>query len=163
MKRYILGILVIFITFGCTAQSKYTKVERPDFYFVQDKKGTKFGFDDSNEILIESLGDPAKSIKTVAQNPKWTIWNFVWPGLKIETFAGNKAINFIEITGKDFSSMRGIKIGDEAAKIVKKYGEPDVNVNNVLEYVLPTEDSVWGLDFFIKQDRVEKMVIGREN
>jgi hypothetical protein len=161
-KIFIWFTIVLFIIPVQYAQSKYSKINMEDLLFVNNLNNKKIGV--SNKLNeLKYLGDNIKELKYKGSEPVWNLWTYYWNGIKLDAFEGNGSINYLEINGTNYKSSRGIKIGDNIKSVIQKYGEPDIKQKNVLGYVLLTEDYVWGLDFYYKNDLVERVVIGRDD
>ena len=163
--KYI-GTLVVLLmvgVVGCNGQGNDRKLTLPDTRLRPDTSGDILTVSDSADRLVGKLGSPTKSLKYAAKDPAWSVWNYSWTGLKIETFAGNKAIKRIETDDPSFSTKRGVRVGDDLAKVERLYGKPDIKTERVLGYALPTEDFVWTMDFFFGNGKLTRIVVTSED
>ena len=162
-KRWALVIIsLVLLVFCGNAQEKKHKLKITDLSFIGLASKKTFGISDTVANL-SFLGDGTKKLKMEGADPAWNIWRYSWNGVTVDAFEGNGAINFIEISDGNFSSSRGVKIGDNREKVVQVYGEPDVDQNDVIGYLYLTEDSVWGLDFYFDSTGINRVVIGRDD
>jgi len=90
-----------------------------------------------SDSLKEKLGSPLK----IEEINEVTVWRtYYYRDFQLVTDfnydTGKETIIRIVITGENMKTNRGLKVGDEASKIVEKYGlcEPSVHVNGTTLY-----------------------------
>ena len=91
-----LTLLLVVCVVACNGQGNDRKLTLPDLGFRLDSSSDILSVLDSADRFVGKLGSPTKSLKYAAKDPAWSVWNYSWAGLEIETFAGNKAIRRIE-------------------------------------------------------------------
>ncbi len=157
--------LILCILCNCSVKTPVVNKLVEDDFFVSYKGIQQvIGFDVNANQFISSFGEPV--ITTVFEDtdrPEWTILEYSWKFLTLEVFKGSGKINHLTILGKDIKTKRGISIGDSLSKVIEKYGIPAAGENSErLGYNIPTNDSVWGMLFILKNKKVEKIDIARE-
>ena len=145
MKRFIIAALTLIMVLSLTACAKdetetseattvseSTTVEttylsgafsEKDLFFQYEGQG--FGLLSDVSVLLAAMGDgyeekAAPSCTFVGEDK-----SFIYPGLEIRTnpIDGKDLINEIIVTGEDFVTPRGIRIGDTREALITAYGK----------------------------------------
>jgi hypothetical protein len=109
--------IILFIIPIQYAQDKYSKIKMDDLLFVNNLYNKTISV--SNKLNdLKYLGYNKKELKYKGSEPAWNLWIYYWNGIKLEAFEGNGSINYLEINGTDYTSSRGIKIGDNIKSVI---------------------------------------------
>jgi hypothetical protein len=116
---------------------------------------------DSAEIRL-SFGEPDSIIEEPnpfdAQQP---IESWHYAGFLIR-YTGDAAPSSFLITGGDEATLRGVRVGDSADRVLRLYGQPPYRYESVWTYVDPLDaDGVYVIEFLVEDDVVTRIHLGR--
>jgi hypothetical protein len=116
---------------------------------------------DSAEIRL-SFGEPDSIVTEPnpfdAQQP---IKSWHYAGFLVR-YTGDAVPSTFLITGGDEATLRGVRVGDSAERVLRLYGPPPYQYESVWTYVDPLDaDGVYVIEFLVEDDVVTRIHLGR--
>jgi hypothetical protein len=150
------ALLSLLLLEGCGIPSAAPPLEPADFVLAGIPLDA-----DSGEIRL-SFGEPDSVVQS--QNPydaatPLVAWHYA--GLVVR-FSGAALPSSYLITGGDEATARGVRVGDAAASVVRRYGEPPFRYEGIWTYTeLGSESELYVLEFLVEADTVSRIHVGR--
>ena len=114
---------------------------------------------DSAEIR-RSFGDPdslTSAANPFGENPL-AIWHY--PGFEVR-LSGAEPVGYL-VFARGEETARGLRVGDAAAELRRRYGEPGARTGESWTYIEPEPgEYVRILDFLVQADTVRRFYVGR--
>jgi hypothetical protein len=156
-------LLFMILANCCAAPAKPEKIKEDDFEILTID-GEKIAiFDYSIDPLVTLLGKPQISVVYENKdNPTLNIDKYSWDQISAEVFRDTKEINSLLLLGSKLKTKRGIQIGASVKEVRDKYGIGRIDTSEKIGYSLPTEESVWGISFYLLDGKVIKINLVRE-
>ena len=167
--KIIILISVLFSSFTYADGKPQGVINKESFCFVNTRTKTQVTFFSDISELEKKLGKSINGLNEkeltiswfgmlINVNPQWEYNNST---KKYIVVTDKYLITMATIENSDFSTIDGVSIGDDIAKIVKLYGEPYSKTNTIYQYLHNEPEEVWNLNIFLIDGKVNKISIVR--
>ena len=133
---------------GDTMDSK--ELSRKDFSIIDYNSGVVISFFDNMIDIISNIGDPVEIvIGPNTTSSKWDRMVYKYPAFWATAYREWMEIIYLWVQSDQYSTVRGISIGDSFDDLIDKYGKPDYSQDGEYMYQLEIEETggYWILSF----------------
>lgn len=118
---------------------------------------------DSAEIRL-SFGEPDSVVASTDPYDAYSqLQAWFYDGFVVR-YSGEAVPSSYLVTGGEEATARGIRVGDTAALLLKRYGEPTFRYDRVWTYTDVLDDAgAYVLEFLVEDDTVTRIHVGRAN
>lgn len=150
-------VATLLLTAACTAPTPGAPPLEPDDFLFAGLPADA----DSAEVRM-TFGEPDSIV--VAENPFDAfepIESWHYDGFIVRYSGGIVPTSFL-ITGTDERTLRGIRVGDTADRVLRLYGAPPYRYDPVWTYVDPLDaEGTFVIEFLVEEDTVRSIHLGR--
>ena len=137
-------ILSAFAVSSCLCPPE--KLDVSDCMLYDRKNGIVLELNEYAEAIEEKLGAPEEKVCLKEDGPGLAIYSLRYPDLTVRYSERDGLVDVIAVTGSDYETKRGIKVGDGISKVYKRYRKSEITAEgkygNVDAYYIDFELSL---------------------
>jgi len=125
---------IFLVNISCSVQAK--ELTKQDLGIRRNSDNVTVFLDEPIENVFMKLGNDYTIIeyfKSEGEISKWDAFGYIYPGVKIYCLRGFQDIYLIVITSNQYSTIDGIRIGDNISKVEKTYSK--ISKENKLDII----------------------------